>query len=180
MSALAPRGGNDNVMTPDYVAKRVVAHFKPCGAILEPCYGKGAFLRALQGRGTIFGYEINEQLRLSRSHGGDFLAYTPDANEMPYDWIVTNPPWSKFRPFLLQSMKVAENIVFLCLVNAWFMKARQEDIRKAGFGLVEILEIKQPPKPWPQTGFMLGAGWLRRGWSGATTFTLEKNDNSNV
>lgn len=84
------------------------------------------------------------------------------------DWIVTNPPWSKFRDFLNHSMEIADNIVFLCLTNAWYMKARQRDIEEAGFGLVEILHLDTPPAPWPQAGFQLGAGWLRRGWKGST------------
>lgn len=178
MKPLAPKGGNDNVMTPDYIAQRISDHFRPSGVICEPCYGRGAFLRAFPRDAQIRGFEIEREYRaclplwlVPVQPALDFLSYTCEGKA--FDWIVTNPPWSKFRAFLLQSMKVADNIVFLCLVNSWFMRARQEDIQRTGFGLVEILEIKQPPKPWPQTGFMLGAGWLRRGWTGSTTITRE-------
>jgi hypothetical protein len=84
------------------------------------------------------------------AEGRDFLTVSGR-----WDWIITNPPWSQFRPFL----------------NAWFMRARQRDIQNKGFGLVEILEVPVPPKPWPQAGFSLGAGWLRRGWTGSISYT---------
>ena len=148
---LAPKGGDDRVYTPDKLAKLIVDHFMPTGRILEPCKGKGAFLRVLGG--DCEWCEIDEER--------DFFSY-----QGKVDWIVTNPPWSLLRPFLAHSMRVSENIVFLCLVNAFFMKARQRDIREAGFGIVEVLEVPTPPSPWPQTGFALAATWLRKNWTG--------------
>jgi hypothetical protein len=152
MRPLAPNGGNDKVYTPRPVAEKIISHFKPLGKICEPCKGKGVFTDLLK----CDWYEIEE--------GKDFL----NANGH-WDWIITNPPWSKIRPFLQKSMEVADNIVFLCLVNAFWMKARQEDMKKAGFGIKEILIIDTPPKPWPQTGFSLGAVLIVRGWSGQIT-----------
>lgn len=169
---LAPKGGNDNVMTPPDLAECLVAHFRPHGVICEPCYGTGNFLRAFPKSATVIGFEINDELRMSRSHGSDFLAHNLSVGESRYDWTFGNPPWSQFRPFLLKSMEVSNNIVFLCLINAWFMRARQRDILGHGFGLVEIMEITSvPKKPWPQAGFCLGAAWLRRGWTGSTHFS---------
>ena len=113
-------------------------------------------MRALTGAGCDCEYcEIKE--------GIDFLTI-----EGHWDWVTTNPPFSKFRAFLKKSMQVADNIVFLSLINAWFMRARQRDITDEGFGLVEILKVPTPPKPWPQFGMCLGAAWLRRGWKGST------------
>src|ERR1035437_1739897 len=152
---LAPRGGNDCINTPDESAAQIAAHFKPSGKMLEPCRGGGAVARAMPGRDWC---EIAE--------GRGFLTVSGRWN-----WIITNPPWSQFRPFLNKAMDVADNIIFLCLTNAWFMRARQRDIQNKGFGLVEILEVPVPPKPWPQAGFSLGAGWLRRGWTGSISYT---------
>ncbi len=42
-----PRNGDDQVQTPDAPARAVVEHFLPCGRIVEPSSGNGAFLRAL-------------------------------------------------------------------------------------------------------------------------------------
>lgn len=154
--ALTPTGGNDVVYTPDALASAIVVHYKPSGRILEPCEGGGSFVRALDGN--------CESFELAK--GTDFLTQSGR-----WDWIVTNPPWSKLRPFLAHSMASADNVVFLCLVNAFFMKARFADIERAGFGIKEVLVVDQPPKPWPQTGFLLGATHLQRGYTGPTAFT---------
>lgn len=102
--------------------------------------------------------------------GRDFLTV-----EGRWDWIVTNPPWSQFRTFLAKSMEVADNVVFLSLLNAWFMRARVADMRKARFGIVEVLMLDTPPKPWPQTGFQLAAVHAKRGHTGTTIFS-DEND----
>ena len=158
---LAPRGGNDRVYTPARLAKDIVQHFKPFGACLEPCEGKGAFTSALKESNAewVFTCEID--------NGVDFMAL----QNVRVDWIVTNPPWSQFRAFLAKSMEISDNVVFLALLNAWFMRARVADMRKAGFGLVEVLMLDTPPKPWPQTGFQLAAVHAKRGHTGATTFS---------
>lgn len=151
---LAPCGGNDKVWTPQPLALKIIEHFKPTGRILEPCKGQGAFTSLM----TCDWCEIDE--------GRDFLKV-----EGHWDWIVTNPPWSQFRAFLNKSMAVADNVVFLALLNAWFMKARVLDMRKAGFGIVEVLMVDTPPKPWPQTGFQLAAVHIKRGHNGPVIFT---------
>ena len=159
---LAPKGGNDKVYTPPELAKHIVEHFQPSGRLLEPCKGKGAFTDAMYpftSNGYLSCYEIDVGL--------DFLQGSPP----PHDWVITNPPWSQLRAFLQKSMEVADNVVFLCLVNAFFMKARQEDMRKAGFGMKEILFVTTPPKPWPQTGFNLGAVHIKRGYIGDVKFS---------
>lgn len=150
---LAPQGGNDKIYTPDFLAKQIVDHFNPQGRILEPCSGKGAFLRALPHCDYC---EIDE--------GKDFFL----TEKGRWNWIVTNPPWGDFRNFLIHSMKLADNVVFLSLVNAFFMKARVLDMKQANFGIVEIHMLPTPPKPWPQTGFQLGATHIRRGHDGPT------------
>jgi hypothetical protein len=155
---LIPNGGEDCVDTPDWLAKAIVAHFMPSGRVLEPCRGGGAFERAMPGCSSL---DIRK--------GQDFLRA-----EGRWDWVVTNPPYSQFRDFLRKAMEVADNVVYLSLVNAWFVKARQDDIRGAGFGLVEIYEVPVPESPWPQFGMSLAAAWLRRGWEGGIAYTRLK------
>jgi hypothetical protein len=154
---LAPRGGNDNVNTPDELAARIVAHFQPEGRILEPCRGGGAFTRAMPGCDWC---ELAE--------GRDFLSA-----EGEWDWVVTNPPWSQLRPFLKKAMRVSDHVVFLSLINAFWMRARLADVKAEGFGFVELLMLDTPPLPWPQTGFQLGATYLRRGYAGPTKLTWQ-------
>lgn len=154
---LVPHGGNDVVYTPDDLALRIVRYFNPTGKVLEPCYGGGAFGRAFSSCG------INHDC-CEIALGLDF--FTADMAPREYEWVITNPPWSQLRPFLQKSMTVSNNVVFLCLVNAFFMKARVRDIAAAGFALKEILYVDTPPKPWPQTGFQLGAVHVQRGYKG--------------
>lgn len=165
---LAPKGGNDRIYTPPPLAQAIVAHYKPdvLDSILEPCagpIGQQAFVDALIGYDLSW-FELDE--------GSDFLTHPSAAH---YDWTITNPPWSKFRAFLNKSMEVSDNVVLLCLVNAFFMKARQEDVRKAGFGMKEILFVPTPPKPWPQTGFSLGAVHVQRHYHGPVTLSQLKS-----
>ena len=157
---LAQKNGNDRVYTPDDLAYQIVKHFNPSGLLLEPCIGQGAFVRAMERvclGSHITGYEIDLGL--------DFLTGTP----FKHAWTITNPPWSKLRAFLKKSMECSDNVVFLCLVNAFFMKARQRDMQEAGFGMKEILFVPTPPKPWPQAGFCLGAVHIQRGYTGPVT-----------
>lgn len=151
---LAPSGGNDDVMTPRYIADAIIAHYKPAGRILEPCRGM-ATPPAFHREGWDW-CEVKE--------GVDFLSR--DFGSAHYDWVVTNPPWSLMRPFLRRSMEVADNVVFLCLINAFWMKARLRDMNEMGFAIKEILMVETPPKPWPQTGFALGATHIQRGYKG--------------
>lgn len=151
-SLVPVHGGCDDVMTPSYLAEAIISHYQPTGRILEPCRGIGptyAFWRE--------GWDYCEI-----KEGVDFLV----CPNQDYDWIVTNPPYSLFRAFLKRSMIVADNVVFLCFINAFWMKARLRDMDEAGFGIREILRVDTPPPPWPQTGFALGAVHVQRGWKG--------------
>ena len=138
----------------------IVDHFRPCGRVCEPCKGGGAFLRAMPGADW---FEIAE--------GRDFLA----CEGQKWDWIVTNPPWSKILVFLKKSLTHSDNVVFLCLVNALWMTARLREIQAQGFGIVETMIVPHPPPPWPQMGFALGATWMKRGWTGGLNISYPPN-----
>lgn len=158
MRALAPKGGNDRIYTPIDLARNIVNHFNPTGTILEPCKGNGAFTSVIPSAKWC---EIDEGL--------DFFNFNEKV-----DWVVTNPPWSIIRPFLIHSMEISDNIVFLCLINAFWMRARLRDIEEFNFGIKEILMIKTP-KCWPQTGFQLGATYLKAGYGGQIKLSKLKN-----
>lgn len=145
---------NDDVQTPLDLARRIVAHFKPKGKVLEPCRGGGRFLRFMPGAAWC---EIKD--------GRNFFEW-----RQKVDWIVTNPPWSQIRAFLQHSMKVADHIVFLMTVNHVWTKARIRDVYGHGFGIKEICLVEMPPE-FPQSGFQLGAIHLARGWKGDIRFS---------
>ena len=145
---------DDVVQTPPEMAQRLVRHFKPQGHVLEPCCGKGHFLKVMPGASWC-----------ELSKGRDFFDWDQEV-----DWIVTNPPWSKIRPFLGHAMTVADHIVFLMTVNHAWTKARLRDVKEAGFGIKEIALLEMP-LTFPQSGFQLGAVYYARGWDGDIRFT---------
>ena len=155
--SLSASNGSDKVMTPLYLCREIVKHFKPTGSILEPCRGTGNFLKALPHE-TPF-CEIDDGLDFFECHTS-------------FDWIITNPPYSKYRAFLKHAMEVADNVVFLQLINATFYKARLRDVKDAGFGIKEILCVDTPPKPFPQFGFQLGCVHYKRNHEGDTKFSV--------
>lgn len=149
----------DIVMTPEYLAKNIIEHYKPTGLILDPCRGEGAFYDNITG----------DKDWCELGEGKDFLEYSKKV-----DWIITNPPWSKMREFLAHGMKIADNIVYLTTINHYTTKRRIRDMREAGFGIKEFYCVNTPNSPtWPQIGFQLGAIHTKRGWSGPITMSYE-------
>jgi len=140
---------SDLIMTPPFLTKAVVEHFKPLGKVLEPCKGTGNFLQFLPNAEWC---EITE--------GRDFFDYNKKV-----DWIITNPPWSKIRNFLIHSMEIALNIVFLITVNHLWTRARIKKIKEMNFGIKEICLI-DAPKEFHNTGFQLAAIHLQKGYKG--------------
>ena len=96
---------NDLIMTKPETAKFIIDYFKPTGKILEPCRGTGSFYDQFEG----------DKDWCEISEGKDFLKYNKKV-----DWIITNPPFSIFDDFLLQSLKVSDNVVFFCPLNLFF------------------------------------------------------------
>jgi hypothetical protein len=114
--------GNNEIYTPLWAAKDIVDHYKPSGKILEPCRGQGVFTDLMPGCDWC---EINE--------GKDFFDY-----DKKVDWIISNPPYSLIRKFVLHSFKVADNIVYLIPVwKAFNAIGLQNELRSYG-GIKEI------------------------------------------
>jgi hypothetical protein len=97
----------DIVYTPDWVARDMVEFFKPSGRILEPCKGEGAILKYMPSAEWC---EIQE--------GRDFFQYTKKV-----DWIITNPPYSLVKEFLMHSFELSPNVVFLVPLHNFFRSA---------------------------------------------------------
>ena len=98
LNAMANERQGDRVYTPDWCAKDMVEWFGPSGTILEPCRGSGA----------IFRYLPEGSLWCELDDGVDFFKWNTKV-----DWIISNPPYSKLRPWVRHSFKVADNIVYL-------------------------------------------------------------------
>lgn len=142
----------DRVFTPLALSKSVIDHFPLSGRVLDPCRGDGAFYSQLPGHVERHWCEIEE--------GRDFLDW-----QVPVSWIITNPPWSKFRDFLKHGMKIADNVVYLAAFSHFGTKARIRDMSDAGFAMKGILFVPTPAE-WPQSGFQVAAVHIQRGWVG--------------
>ena len=148
----------DIVFTPRDLAKDIIDHYCPNGLILDPSSGDGAFFDQLPSTASVDWCEI--------SRGRDFLDYKKHV-----DWIITNPPWSMMRKFLIHGMTISDNIVYLTSVNHYTTKARLRDMFQAGFGIREFYCF-DTPKSFPQSGFQLAAVHTQRGWTGPSMFTF--------
>jgi hypothetical protein len=152
----------DLVMTPEWLALDILNHFEPSGKYLDPCRGQGAFYNQCKA---------TEKDWCELDEGKDFLTY-----EGKVDWVITNPPWSKMREFLVKGMEVADNVVYLTTINHYTTKRRMRDIREMGFGLKEIFCVPTPEKPWPALGFQLAAVHLQKSYTGDTKITWHEGD----
>lgn len=101
LNSAGKKKGNDCIMTPKWAAQDMIDYFSPTGSILEPCRGDGVFTDLIPNAQYC---EINE--------GKDFFSWNQKV-----DWIISNPPFSIMRKFILHSFKVADNIVYL--VPVW-------------------------------------------------------------
>lgn len=161
-------GGNppsaDLVMTPEPLARSIIEHFNPTGKILDPCRGAGAFYNNFPQREKLAWMEIVD--------GRDFLdgLIVHEGHVVTFDWIITNPPYSLFKPFLIRAMETANNVVFLAFINHFTTKARMRLMKEEGFGFVDIFSVPTP-KEWPQSGFQLAAVHIQRGYKGKCEFS---------
>jgi hypothetical protein len=75
------------------------------------------------------------------------------------------------KQFLQHAYRVADDIVFLITLHHIFdLRSRIADMEGAGFGIKEVLLCETPEKPWPQSGFQLGAVHLQRNYRGTITW----------
>ncbi len=151
----------DRVYTPAWCADDMVRFFRPAGVVLEPCRGDGA----------IYGYLPAGSHWCEIDEGRDFFAWTE-----PVDWVITNPPYSKLRPFMIHAFRLSANVVLLIPARNLF--SGYGTIRKAvAFGGMKHLR-------WYGTGAKLGfpmgnaivAVHWERDYEGPTQQTFYEDD----
>jgi len=142
---------NDVVFTKDIIAKWIIDEMKPTGSILEPCKGEGAFMKYIPNADWC---EITE--------GRDFMEYNKKV-----DWIITNPPHSKFDDFLKHSMELAKNIVFL-IPTAKMLKSYKNIQMIKNYGGIKKLMFVRADKCGFPFGFPCGVFHLVKDYEGLT------------
>lgn len=153
------RPEQDIVYTPRDLALDIIEHYNPNGVILDPSCGAGAFFDQFPG-------SDNAWCELDK--GRDFFDHHDKC-----DWIITNPPWSMMRRFLIHGMEISDNIVYLTSMNHYMTKARLRDMRAAHFGIKEFYCF-DTPKSFPQSGFQLAGVHTQRGWTGPATISYSQ------
>ena len=130
----------DIVYTPPELAKRIIDYINPTGSYMDPCKGGGAFYDNVN---------LEDKTYCELAEGIDYLSCTAKTN-----WVISNPPWSKLREFLIHSMKHSNNIAYLATVTHFVTKARLRDIREHGFYINEFI-LHDRPITFPQSGFQV-------------------------
>lgn len=164
MTALNPAlrsVGNDCIYTPEWVARDMISHFNPSGKILEPCKGEGVFTDILNCDWC----EITE--------GRDFFDYHDCV-----DWIISNPPFSLIRKFVLHSFSISTNIVYLIPVwkafNAWGLVREG----KTYGGIKEIRWYGSGARLKFPMGNGIGAVYWQKNYFGPIHETFQENDSN--
>lgn len=152
---------NDIVMTPNHIAKFIIDKFYDGkGSILDPFKGEGAFYNQFPDVEKDWN-EISE--------GRDFF------NEhRHFDWIISNPPYSKFTEVMQHSYEIANNIVYLIplnkIVSSW---GRVKDLNK--FGGIKHLYILPAGKCGFPFGFPACACWIQKDYHGPVIWEIEND-----
>lgn len=146
----------DKVMTREYIAIKIINHFKSQGIVLDPAKGTGNFYNNFKGKKDWC--EIDE--------GKDFFNYNKKV-----DWIITNPPYSIYDMFLLKCFEVSDNVVLLVpLTKAFKSQKIQRQIEKYG-GLKEVVMLGGGQNIGFNFGFPVGCLYYKRNYKGKCKIT---------
>jgi hypothetical protein len=159
----------DMIITPDNVSEDIVRHFHAkygiSGDVLDPFFGEGSFYWQ-------FAYILKYAGEKDRYFGHDIIdGYDFFKNESRYSWIISNPPYSSFTRVLQHSMELADNIVYLIPINK--ITSSMGRVRRIlEWGGIPEIRIYEPKECGFRFGFALGAVYLKRGYAGATCWSL--------
>lgn len=154
---------NDDILTPRHIAKRIIDQLpiEWFDAILDAFKGDGAFYDQYPETMHKFWCEIKE--------GKNFFDW-----KMPVEWIITNPPYSKFTEVMKHSYEIADNIVYLIplnkIVSSW---GRCLDLDNYG-GIKKIWIFPAGKANFP-FGFPACAVWIKKGYKGTIETELWKD-----
>ncbi|MEE1029472.1 MAG: hypothetical protein UIC65_00445 [Alphaproteobacteria bacterium] len=154
---------NDCIMTPRHIAKRIIDSLpiNNYDTVLDPFKGEGAFYDQYPETMNKHWCEIKD--------GKDFFDFQEQV-----DWIISNPPYSKFTEVMQHSYEIADNIVYLIplnkIVSSW---GRCLDLDNYG-GVKKIWIFPAGKANFP-FGFPACAVWIQKGYKGAIETELWKD-----
>lgn len=154
------RSKSDFYQTPYNITRRLLEVEKFEGRILEPACGAGAITAILKEAG----YEDVTAYDKEGLFGGkDFLAET-----RKFDAIITNPPFSLAKEFILKACEVAPRFAFLLPLSYLQGQARYSEIWSASeilekvyiFTRYPLLSAQIRPDGKYETGMMVYAWYI--------------------
>lgn len=133
------RNKNDYYQTPYSMTKQLLEVENFEGSILEPSCGAGAIVKILRDHGNPVDYcDLNNEFSLT----GVFKNFKDFINDdfEKYDNIITNPPFSLAKEFILKAKQIANNkIAMLLPLNYLHGVSRYNEIYKdAAFPLKTV------------------------------------------
>lgn len=147
----------DIIFTPEYIAKEIVERFKPKGKSLDPCRGEGAFYKYLP--------DPKDYCELTE--GKDFYEYNKRV-----DWIISNPPYTKFSDWLKHSIDLADNIVYLIPIQKPFYAYSIMQTLYGWGGIKEIWIIGTGSFLNFPFGYAVGAVYFKKNYEGGINVTF--------
>lgn len=151
---------HDVVYTPENIAQKIISLFdiKPTDKVLD----------AFAGKNMVFfdNYPECQKDWCEIELGKDFFDYNEHV-----DWIITNPPYSKYTEVMKHSYEIADNIVYLIPLNkissSW---GRCVDLDNFG-GIVKLWIMPANKCGFP-FGFPACACHIKRNYKGDIKFEL--------
>lgn len=151
---------NDVVMTPENVVKKIMS-WLPIGKnkiLYDPFFGEGVFYNNFPVGNLRYWSEITK--------GKDFFDFKEHV-----DWIISNPPYSKYTEVMKHSYELADNIVYLVpLSKVVSSMGRIKDMKKYG-GIKKLWIIPAGKCGFP-FGFPACVMWVEKGYNGAVEYEI--------
>lgn len=141
---------NDVIYTPEEIVLEIMEwlkpHIKPEHVLFDPFAGGGVFYDNFP--------KENKKLWCEIEKGKDFKDF-----DGKVDWIITNPPYSKFTDILIKSFEIADNVVYLIPHNKVYASDKRMDMIEE-YGDFTFKRFKVP-KAWTAK-FPIAAYWFKR------------------
>ena len=147
---------NDDIYTPETIAKMLIGkinkYIEPNHTLYDPFRGDGSFYNNFPEKNVKNWSEIKEN--------EDFFDW-----KYPVDWIISNPPYSKYTEVMQHSYEIAENICYLVpLSKVVSSMQRIRELNNYG-GIVKMWILPASKCGFP-FGFPACFFWAKRGYKG--------------
>jgi len=152
---------SDYVLTPEWCAKDMIKFFNPVGKILDPC----------RGLNKVFYNNLPTADYCEIQENKNFFEYN---NKI--DWIISNPPYSIFKDWMIHSYKIADNIVYLLPIFKTFNALGLIRLYKK-HGWIKHIRVYDSGHsiesgiPWARSRPIV-AVYFKKGYTGDTTWSF--------